>query len=158
MKNCFGSILSTTLILFVLFALDLWFFFLEGRQLTFFVLALFIAFLFSPQNRTGTIIGCSLLLLCESLVINSSLWLPLVYALPAAVIITILRPHIYPHALYPSLASGLFIVIFQLAFSPALLADYGYTIWLVFGTMITTLLFSLKLKTGKMRQSLTIST
>ncbi len=156
MKQYFSSLFLTTLTLFFLFALDLWFFFLEGNQLTFFVLALFIATLFSPQNRTSIIIGCSLLLLCESLVINSSLWLPLVYALPAALIITTLRPHIYPHALYPAVASGLCIVVFQLAFFPALLADYGYTIWLVFGTMIITWLFSLKLKTGKMRQSLTI--
>ncbi len=117
MKHYFGSLLLTTLTLFTLFALDLWFFFLEGKQLTFFVLALFIAALFSPHNRTGIIIGCGLLLLCESLAINGSLWLPLVYALPTALIITALRPRIYPHALYPSLAVGLCIVALLLVHS-----------------------------------------
>jgi hypothetical protein len=87
-----------------------------------------------------------------------SLWWPLLSTLPACIIILTIRTHMFPNLLYPALATGLCIAGDLLIIRPILLQitpDLAYTIGGIFSSMIITMLFSLKLKTGKMRQSLT---
>ena len=158
MNFSFFHVIWPYLFPFVLFCIDLWSFFLIGQQASFLLLSFFIAFLFTRPFSGGQTMWFFLLLMSASFTIGPSIWWPLISALPACIIILAIRAHMFPHLLYPALATGLCIGIDLLILRPILLRitpDGAYTIGVIFSNIMITMIFSLKLKTGKMRQSLT---
>ncbi len=158
MTFSFLYLVTLYLFSFLLFCIDLWSFFLIGQQTGCFLLSFFIATLFTKPFSWGQTTWFFLLLMSTSFTIGPSIWWPLLSALPACVIILTIRTHIFPHLLYPALATGLCIAADLLIIKPSLLGimpDLAYTIGSIFSSIIITMFFSLKLKTGKMRQSLT---
>ncbi len=158
MNFSFLHVVTPYLFPFMLFCLDIWAFFLLGQQAGFFLLSFFIAILFARPFSWGHTTWLFLLLMSTSFTIGPSLWWPLLSALPACIIILTIRTHIFPHFLYPALATGLCIAVDLLLMRPFLLKgmpDVSYTMGVIFSNIMIAMFFSLKLKTGKMRQSLT---
>ncbi len=145
---------------FLLLCFDLWSFFASNNPAGFLVLSLFMVGLFARPFPWGHIIWGFLLLMSASLTMGLPLWWPLISVLPASIIISAIRPNIFPHQLYPALATGLCLIVDLLILRPFLLEttpSTPYTIGIIFGNILICMIFSLKLKTGKMGQSLTLA-
>ena len=158
MNFSFLHLITPYLYPFLLFCIDLWSFFLIGQQAGFLLLSFFIATLFTRPFSAGHTTWLFLLLMSASFTIGPSLWWPLLSALPACIIILAIRTHMFPHFLYPALATGLCIAGDLFIIRPVLLRimpDITYTMGVIFSNMVIAMLFSLKLKTGKIGQSLT---
>lgn len=158
MKQYLFQIVTPYLLLFLFFCLDIWLFFAISKPASFLIFSFFIATLFARPFSWGQTIWTLVLLMSAALTTGLSIWWPLLLAVPACLTILPIRSHIFNHPLYPALAVGLCIAADLLILRPYLLGattSTTYTIGVIFGSMMVTMLFSLKLKTGKIRQSLT---
>ncbi len=124
---------------------------------SFLVLSFLIARLFTHTISWGIAGWAFLLLTSEAGVMGVPISYMLISTAPPLLIILSIRSHIFSHLLYPGLVTTYCIALDQLLLQPligGLHPDIVYTIAVIFGNMMITTLFFLKLKTGKMRQSL----
>ncbi|EKD48555.1 MAG: hypothetical protein ACD_64C00258G0003 [uncultured bacterium] len=160
MKNPFLDLCASSFFLFLLLCIELWLFFAVGKPTNFLILSYFIALLFDRPFSWIQTGWTMILMMSAALTMGLALWWPLLLLLPTCCSILIIRNHIFNHPLYPALISSLCIATDFLILRPFLLETplgQAYTIRIIFATLIVTMLFSLKLKTGKRGQSLTLA-
>jgi hypothetical protein len=146
-------------LLFCFLCIDLWFFFTIGSAIPLFLLSFFCATLFMHPPSKSTSLWALLLFMSASQTMGLSIWWPLITVAPFCLIIPAIQNHIFNHLLYPAAIAGLCVAIDLLALRPLLLGKTLppiYTMGVIFSTLIATTVFSLKLKTGKTGQSLTL--
>ena len=128
-----------------------------GRPTLFLVLSCLMAYLFNRPFLPGITSWAFLLTASYATLLGLPAWHAAISLGPVLIIILAIRHHIFSHILSAGLALAFYLALDLFILQPILGGIYperAYTIGVIFGNMMISTLFSLKLKTGKMRQSL----
>lgn len=144
--------------LMIFFCFDVWSFFWYQQIISFFALSFLTTLMFHRTISWQTAL-CSLLLLLTEARLYAEPPLPaLLFYGSAIIVLWVLKDHVYAYGLYSALAVGSLILLHKLFLAHSYSETSGgtwYTMSIIFGNILVSMLFSLILKTGKKGQSLT---